>query len=138
MDGIVSEVGVMNFFVHWTNEQGEKELVTCPLDGTILPGVTRSSVLDLTRHWDEFKVTERPFHIKELAKAAGEGRVHEAFGCGTAAVIAPVKRLAFDGTDYTIPIDEAKGAGPLAAKLAKTIVDIQTGKDSFRDWVTSI
>lgn len=59
----VSEVGVMNFFVHWINEDGEKELITCPLDGTILPGVTRSSVLELTKSWGEFKVTERAFKI---------------------------------------------------------------------------
>ena len=44
----VSEVGVMNFFVFWYNTQGEKELITCPLDGTILPGVTRKSILDIS------------------------------------------------------------------------------------------
>jgi len=45
VDDVVSEVGVMNFFVFWTNTKGEKELITCPLDGTILPGVTRDSIL---------------------------------------------------------------------------------------------
>ena len=59
----ISEVGVMNFFVYWLNENGEKELITAELDGTILPGVTRDSILDLTRSWGEFKVTERVFNI---------------------------------------------------------------------------
>lgn len=138
VEDIVSEVGVMNFFVHWTNEQGKEELVTCPLDGTILPGVTRFSVLDLTRHWGVFEVTERQFTIQELAKALAEGRVKEAFGCGTAAVISPVKRLAYEGRDYDVPIDESKGAGPLASRLAETIIGIQTGKETFRDWVVNI
>ena len=45
----ITEAGTMNFFVHWTNEDGDEELVTAPLDGTILPGVTRQSILDLGR-----------------------------------------------------------------------------------------
>lgn len=72
----------MNFFTLLTNEKGEKELVTPPLDGTILPGITRDSMLTLARDWNEFKVTERPITMKEFAKAADEGRVHEAFGAG--------------------------------------------------------
>ena len=54
---------------------GEKELVTAPLDGTVLPGVTRDSTLALAREWGEFKVTERKYYFHELAKAADEGRV---------------------------------------------------------------
>lgn len=53
----------------------ETELVTAPLDGTILPGVTRDSILDLTRKWGEFKVSERLFTMPELAKAIDEKRV---------------------------------------------------------------
>jgi len=59
----VSEVGVMNFFVYWYNAEGEKELITCPLDGTILPGVTRKSILDISKKWGQFRVTERKFKI---------------------------------------------------------------------------
>lgn len=71
----ITEVGTMNMFVLWVNEQGKKELVTAPLDGTILPGVTRQCVLDLTRDWGEFEVSERTYTIQELAKSADEGRV---------------------------------------------------------------
>jgi len=87
----------MNLFAFWKNENGgkdgdlsgfapnlsfplsfslsEKELVTAPLDGTILPGVTRDSVLGLARKWGEFKITERPFTMKEIVKAVKENRV---------------------------------------------------------------
>jgi branched-chain amino acid aminotransferase len=54
----VTEVGTMNLFVFWKNEKGEDELITPPLDGTILPGITRQSILDLTRGLREFRVVE--------------------------------------------------------------------------------
>lgn len=53
----------MNFFLFWKNEQGEDELITPPLDGTILPGVTRDSILTLCREMKEFKVSEKPYKI---------------------------------------------------------------------------
>jgi branched-chain amino acid aminotransferase len=53
----------MNLFVHWRNEDGEDELITPPLDGTILPGITRQSVITLTRELREFKVVEKTFKI---------------------------------------------------------------------------
>lgn len=80
----------MNFFAFWKNEQGETELVTPPLDGTILPGVTRDSILTLCRELNEFKVSVRPFKIQELAKAAREKRLIECFCAGTAVIVSPV------------------------------------------------
>jgi len=59
----VTEVGTMNFFVFWTNEDGEKELITPPLDGTILPGVTRKTIIQLMKELREFKMTIREFKI---------------------------------------------------------------------------
>lgn len=59
----VTEVGAMNLFVFWKNEDGEDELLTPPLDGTILPGITRRSILQMMRELGEFKVSERPFKI---------------------------------------------------------------------------
>lgn len=75
----VTEVGVMNCFVYWYNTKGEKELITCPLDGTILPGVTRDSILQIARSWGEFKVTEERFTIHDLVKASKENRVSQSF-----------------------------------------------------------
>jgi branched-chain amino acid aminotransferase len=59
----VTEVGTMNFFVFWKNAEGENELITPPLDGTILPGITRKSLLTLFQELKEFKVSVKPFKI---------------------------------------------------------------------------
>lgn len=128
----------MNAFVFWINEKGEKELITCPLDGTILPGVTRKSILELTRDWDEFKVTEERFKIQDLVKAVKEDRVIEMFGCGTAAVVSPIKNVGYNGQDYPIPIDEELNSGKLASRLANELIDIQSGKKQFKDWSVKI
>ncbi len=86
----------MNFFVYWINDKGEKELITCPLDGLILPGVMRDSVISLTKEWG-IKVTERHYTIHEVIKALEENRLIEAFGTGTAAVICPIKNISYKG-----------------------------------------
>ena len=91
----VTEVGTMNFFVFWKNEQGVDELITPPLDGTILPGITRDSILTLARGLGAFKVTEKTFKIQEMVKAVNEGRMHEAFGAGTAAIVSPVQQFTY-------------------------------------------
>lgn len=59
----MTEVGTMNFFVFWKNDKGEDELITPPLDGTILPGITRDSILTLMQELGEFKVSQRPYKI---------------------------------------------------------------------------
>lgn len=59
----VTEVGTMNFFVFWKNEDGVDELITPPLDGTILPGVTRDSIIELYREKKEFNVVVKSFKI---------------------------------------------------------------------------
>jgi len=100
----VTEVGTMNFFVLWKNENGEDELITPPLDGTILPGVTRDSILTLCREFDEFKVSVKAFKIQELMKACKENRVYEAFGAGTAAIVSPVMQFTYGTEVYQIPI----------------------------------
>jgi len=123
----VTEVGTMNFFVLWKNERGEKELITAPLDGTILPGVTRDSILQLCREWNEFTVSERPFTMKELVKAIKDDRVVEVFGAGTACIVSPVKNIGYEGTDYAIPL-ALGNAGELTQRLADTIMSIQYGE----------
>jgi hypothetical protein len=71
----ITEVGTMNLFGFWKNKNGDKELITANLDGTILPGVTRKSILELAKTWGEFKVTERPWTMAELVTALQENRV---------------------------------------------------------------
>ncbi|XP_035768959.1 branched-chain-amino-acid aminotransferase, mitochondrial [Neolamprologus brichardi] len=124
-DEEITEVGTMNLFIYWTNEKGEKELVTPPLDGIILPGVTRQSLLDLGRSWGEFKVTERTMVMKELLGALDAGRVLEVFGAGTACVVCPVGSLLYKGKTYQIPTMQN---GPdLAKRFYKELTDIQYG-----------
>ena len=128
---MITEVGTMNFFMFWINDKGEKELITPPLDGTILPGVTRDSILQLTKEWNQFKVSEKPIAMAEVIKALKENRIIEMFGAGTAAIVSPIKCIHFDGVDYKIPLDPKNPdsqAGPLTKKLADTITGIQYGE----------
>ena len=64
----------MNFFIYWKNKKGEKELITCPLDGTILPGVTRDSVIEIAKSW-KINVSEKHFSIDDVLEAHHENRV---------------------------------------------------------------
>jgi len=128
----LTEVGTMNLFILWKNEQGEKELVTEPLGDLILPGVTRDSIIKLAQKMHDIKVSERPVYMKkDFLKAVAEKRILEVFGAGTAAVVSPVDRIGFDGVDYPIPVDPdnpSAGIGPLAKKLLKELNDIQYGR----------
>lgn len=126
IDDKVTEVGVMNFFVFWTNKEGKKELVTCPLDGTILAGVTRDSVITLCKEWG-IKVSERYYTIHDMIEANNEGRLHEAFGTGTAAIICPVREISYKGQTHDLIRDPSKTIGELGKKLHDTLLDIQTG-----------
>uniref|UniRef100_A0AAY4D4X2 Branched-chain-amino-acid aminotransferase n=2 Tax=Denticeps clupeoides TaxID=299321 RepID=A0AAY4D4X2_9TELE len=127
----ITEVGTMNLFIYWTTKSGEKELVTPPLDGIILPGVTRQSLLDLAREWGEFRVTERTIAMKELLDALADGRVLEVFGAGTACVVCPVGSLLYQGKTYQIPTMQN---GPdLAKRFHTELTDIQYGR-TLRDW----
>lgn len=123
----ITEVGTMNLMCLWEDKNGEKELVTAPLDGTILPGVTRDAVLHLARELGEFKVSERTFTMSEFQEASRENRVIEMFGCGTACVVCPIKLIHYNGEDYHIPIDSA-GAGKFTQRMFDTILGIQTGE----------
>lgn len=129
-DDQVTEVGTMNMFTFWINEDGEKELITAPLDGTILPGVTRDSILQLAREWGEFKVTERNYTMPELAKALDDGRVIECFGAGTAAVVSSIELIGYNGKDYKVPLSATnpdQPAGDLTMRVWDNIVGIQYG-----------
>lgn len=130
-DEIVTEAGTMNaFFVFKDPSSGKKELVTCPLDGTILEGITRASILELGKERldpNEWIVNERYFTMKEVEQKANEGNLVEAFGAGTAAVVSPIKAIGYKGKDIQIPLQEGKEAGPLAEQMANWVAEIQYG-----------
>ncbi|KAM7366970.1 hypothetical protein PAMP_014900 [Pampus punctatissimus] len=104
-DHQITEAGTMNIFLYWINEDGEEELATPPLDGTILPGVTRQSILELTRKWGEFKVTERYLTMSQLCCALKQQRVKEMFGSGTACMICPIANIVYQGEYGRTPSD---------------------------------
>ncbi|XP_013854063.1 branched-chain-amino-acid aminotransferase, mitochondrial isoform X4 [Sus scrofa] len=105
-DHELTEAGTMNIFVFWTHEDGALELVTPALDGIILPGVVRQSLLDLARTWGEFRVTERKMTMNEFLRALEHGRVREVFGSGTACQVCPVHRILYQGKFLHIPTME--------------------------------
>ncbi len=123
LDGIhheyIDEVGAMNVFFLI-----DGELITPQLEGNILPGVTRDSVISLARSMG-VKVTERRLSIKEVVAAAEAGKLEEAFGSGTAAVISPMGELNVEGKK--IVINDGK-IGALSQKLYDTLTGIQWGK----------
>lgn len=114
-DHQLTEVGTMNLFILWENEQGDLELATPPLDGSILPGVTRDSILSLARSWNEFKVTERKMTMPQLRDAIKEGRVKEMFGAGTAAIVSPIRTIEYLGEVSSV------GKSVCTVKLKKII-----------------
>ena len=114
----IDEVGTMNIMLKIGDE-----VVTPPLSGTILAGVTRDSVLTLLREWG-LRVSERPVTIDEVAAAARKGTLAEVWGTGTAAVISPVGELAYK--DERLVINQGR-IGALTQKLYDAIVGIQYG-----------
>ena len=114
----VEEIGTSNAFFVIDNE-----VITAPLMGSILPGVTRASVIDLLKKWG-VDISERRLCIDDVKKAAEDGSLKEVFASGTAAVISPVGKLMFK--DGALTIGGGK-AGELANKLYDTLYGIQTG-----------
>lgn len=134
----ITEVGTMNvFFVFQDKATGKKELVTAPIDGTILEGVTRDSILQLARERlnpEEWTVSERYFSIYEVEERAAKGELVEAFGSGTAAVVSPIKEIGFNGKDIQVPLLPGEQFGALTAQVADWIAKIQYGDEEYKDW----
>ncbi|CAD5120895.1 DgyrCDS9447 [Dimorphilus gyrociliatus] len=132
----LTEVGTMNIFIYWINESGERELITPSLEKKIvLPGVTRLSLLELTRKKKKFKVTEGRITMSQIIKALNENRLIEMFGSGTACVVCPVNKILYDKEWYEIPTMEQKE--PLCLQLYSELTDIQYGRKSS-DWVEEV
>ncbi|XP_068611236.1 branched-chain-amino-acid aminotransferase, cytosolic [Brachionichthys hirsutus] len=129
----ITEMGNMNIFLHWINEDGEEELATPPLDGIILPGVTRQSILELTRGWGGFKVTERSLTMSQLCSGLKQQRVKEMFGCGTALMIRSVGHVIYQSEDLCIPCQDKK----MTERIKKELTDIMYGRTSS-DWTVLV
>ena len=134
LDGVerryIEEVGAMNVMF---NIDGE--IVTPALTGSILPGITRKSCIEVLRSLG-YKVTERLLSVDELIDAMENGKLLEAWGCGTAAVVSPIGRLMYKDKEYIINNEKI---GDITHMLYDILTGIQWGKreDSF-GWIYKI
>lgn len=134
LDGVerkyIEEVGAMNIFF-----KIDGKVVTPALSGSILPGITRNSVVTLCKSWG-YEVEERKISVDELIEAQNTGKLEEVFGTGTAAVISPVGTLRYKDDVMTIGDGSI---GELSQKLYDTVTGIQNGtvEDEF-GWVTLV
>jgi len=131
----VEELGGMNlYFVH-----RDGSIVTPELTGTILEGITRSSILELAEELGH-QVKERRISIEEWREGVASGDITEVFACGTAAVVTPVGRLAWDGGEMLIGDREVGGGvGPVTAGLRQALLDVQYGRTpDTRGWLTRL
>jgi branched-chain amino acid aminotransferase len=112
--------------------QDDGSLVTPPLTGTILPGITRDSVIKLAERAGR-RVEERPVSFSEWRTGAASGRIREVFACGTAAVITPIGTVRSPEGEFTVADG---GSGAVTMGLRQELVDIQRGRaeDPF-GWV---
>ena len=128
LDGVerkyVEEVGAMNVMF-----KIKGEIVTPALTGSILPGITRMSCIEVLKA-QGYTVSERLLSVDELISALKNGDLEEAWGCGTAAVVSPIGKLAYDGEEYEVCGGKI---GPVTQKLYDTLTGIQWGKveDAF-------
>lgn len=123
LDGVerkyIEEVGAMNVLFKINGK-----IVTPELNGSILPGITRKSCLQLLRD-KGYEVEERRLSVDELIAAAKDGSLEEAFGSGTAAVVSPIGMLSYRGENYTV---SGGKIGPVTQELYDTLTGIQWGK----------
>ncbi len=122
LDGVerkyIEEVGAMNVMFRFGDE-----IATPMLTGSILPGITRKSCIELLRA-EGWTVNERLISIDELAEAMKNGTLTEAWGCGTAAVVSPIGQLFYKGEGFTVGTG---GIGEVTQKLYDTLTGIQWG-----------
>lgn len=126
----IEESGTMNlmFLINDT-------LVTPPVSDTILPGITRKSIVQLAHDWN-IPVEERPVTVDEIMEAIQKGTLQEAFGVGTAATVTPIATIAHEDTDYDLPTMQESGFG-LRAK--KHLIDLQRGRvEDTHNWIHTV
>jgi len=114
----IDEVGTMNVMMVI-----DGEIITPPLSGTILPGITRDAILTLARDWG-MRVAERRIDIDEVLAALRQGRLTEMWGTGTAAVVSSIGRLGYRGQDYVI---NDRKVGPITRRFKEAIFGIHNG-----------
>jgi len=163
---IIMEVGAMNFFIAVKRDDGGEfrrtiytfvssesnrntflsrylhtdiDLITPPLDGTILPGVTRASVLQLAKSDSSLFSTklhpsESQLTTAQLRQWSSSGELLEIFGVGTAAIVAPIGLIGFQQEEKIAVPEYEQGIGPIASAIRTRILDIQEGRIEWDGW----
>jgi len=145
-EGVVTEAGGSNFFVVWRNVETERlELVTAPLkDGIILAGITRASILELAQcrlkedceGLEAIDVVERQYTIDDISRAFQEGRIIEAFVCGTAFFVTPVSVISHRGK--TIELQQGCDRSGYARKMRSWLAEVMWGNDRHGGWIVDV
>jgi branched-chain amino acid aminotransferase len=126
----IEEAGMMNVFVHLHDE-----IVTPPLQGTILGGVTREAVITLLKRWG-LPLREKRLTMDQILEARRVGQLHELFATGTGAAVAAIGELGWRGERI---VAGDGGEGPLARRLGPWLREIQTGARPDDDgWMTEV
>ncbi len=134
LDGVerkyIEEVGAMNVMF-----KIDGKIVTPELTGSVLPGITRKSCIELLRQWG-YTVEERLISVDELFEAAEKGTLEEAWGTGTAAVVSPIGHLFYKGNEFTVCNNEI---GPVTQKLYDNLTGLQWGKvEDTHGWIVKV
>ena len=134
LDGVerkyIEEVGAMNVMFKINGE-----VVTPALTGSVLPGITRKSCIEILKDWG-YNVTEKLISVDDLINAAENGELEEAWGTGTAAVVSPIGHLFYDGKDHLVSDNKI---GDLTQKLYNELTGIQWGKvEDKRSWCLKV
>ena len=134
LDGVnrkyIEEVGAMNVMF-----KVDGKIITPALTGSVLPGITRKSCIELLKDWG-YTVEERPFSVDELFEAAENGTLEEAWGTGTAAVVSPIGHLFYNGKEYTVADNKI---GELTQKLYDELTGIQWGRvEDKHGWTVKV
>ena len=134
LDGVerkyIEEVGAMNVMFKINGK-----IITPALTGSVLPGITRKSCVELLKDWG-YEVEERLFSVDELFAAVENGELEEAWGTGTAAVVSPIGNLFYKGKEYTVSDNKI---GELTQKLYDNLTGIQWGKkDDTHGWIEPV
>ncbi|KAL1658107.1 aminotransferase [Schizophyllum commune] len=142
----ICEAGLMNFMVVRKREDGDVDLMTPELDGTILPGVTRQSILELADAHTQGRTTlpglaptlkihthECLITMPEVRQWNADGSLLEVLACGTASIVVPLARVGFEGEDVVFKKYE-DGYGPVGKALWQRLVDIQEGRFEWEGW----
>ncbi len=134
LDGVerkyIEEVGAMNVMF-----KIDGEIVTPKLTGSVLPGITRKSCLEILKDWG-YKVSERLISVEELIYAIKDGKLEEAWGTGTAAVVSPIGTLYYEDKEYVV---SGNKIGELTQKLYDELTGIQwASKPDVRNWCLKV